>query len=612
MIASLGGWRRVADITVLVAAAFALHFSLAAQSGIIAAGGLQDNDGYMRLIRVQELWYSGDWYQTLTSSLGAPGKLSLHWTRPLDILILLPALLLKIFGLPIDRAIYWSGVAISPVLQVLAALTTARAARLLWPEYDAWRLAALMVLLNGAAMTYCLPGRPDHHSLGLLLAALCTGQAIRAALNTSDSTSAVKAGAWAGVGVWVSPESLIVIAPTLVAFGFLWLKSADQPRAWARQGRNFGLGMTAVILLAVAVEQPPALWLHAEYDKVSLLYLAIAVAATLDFWLAERMPWPAWKRFIAAGLLAGASALILAALFPHFYLGPLGNITTPEAKDFLDNIREMSPIIPINRATMNQFAGMVGNALIALALIPYCLWKWRGQPRWSATLLASLIYLATFAATLAHQRIAVFLAPYGALLGCGVFAVLCSRAQNMRPVTKMTVRVGAAFIAAFGAQLWFLVAKSDTASAALNASCNPKPVADWLNTEHPGLAAPDPIGAERHSPIIFSESINYPPELAYRTPYRFVAGPYHRAIDDITDMYRASISEDDLTAREVIGRRHADYLLICTTAVPKLIGESAANSLYHRLLRGDVPGWLRPLPMSAEANREFRLFAVQH
>ena len=612
MISSMGGWRRIADISVLAAATLGLHVALAIQSGNVANGGLQDTDAYMRLIRVQELWQSGDWYQTLTSSLGAPGKLSLHWTRPLDVLILLPALLLQLFGFKIETAIYWSGVAISPMLQFVAAIAAARAARLLWPEHDAWRVAALMILLNGAAMTYCMPARPDHHSLGLLLATLCAGQALRATLNPEDRASALKAGAWAGVGVWVSPESLITIGPALVAFGLLWLTSAIEPSKWARQGRTFSLGMAAVILLAIALEQPPARWLQAEYDKVSILYLAIAATAAGDFWLAERMTWSAPKRSTAAAFLAGLSALLLAILFPQFYLGPLGNVSSPEAKDFLDNIREMSPILPISRETTNQFAGMVGNSLVALFVVPYCLLKWRKQKRWPAALLLSLTYLTALAATLAHQRIAVFLAPYGAILGCGLIAILCSRAQNMKPVTRLTVRFFAAFVAVFGAQLWFLVVKSDTANSVENTGCNPKFVAQWLNAEHPGIAVPDPLGAERHSPIIMTESINYTPELAYRTPYRFVGGPYHRGISDISDMYHVAVSTDDSTAREVIERRQVDYLLICTTAVPKLIGESAADSLYHRLLKGDVPGWLRPLPMSAEANREFRLFAVQH
>ena len=76
-------------------------------------------------------------------------------------------------------------------------------------------------------------------------------------------------------------------------------------------------------------------------------------------------------------------------------------------------------------------------------------------------------------------------------------------------------------------------------------------------------------------------------------------------------MYYLALSNDDAAARAMVAKRQADYLLICVTEVPKVIGESAPNSLYHRLLRGESPAWLRPFKMSAEADREFRLFAVE-
>ena len=101
-----GRTQRAADIIVITLAAAALHGMLAWQSDLVGGGNLRDTDAYMRLIRVQELWQTGNWYQTVTSSLGAPDGLSLHWTRPLDILILLPALLLHLGGMAIGSAIY--------------------------------------------------------------------------------------------------------------------------------------------------------------------------------------------------------------------------------------------------------------------------------------------------------------------------------------------------------------------------------------------------------------------------------------------------------------------------------------------------------------------------
>jgi hypothetical protein len=611
----------VADTMVIILAATALHTVLAWQFGTLSEGALRDTDAYMRLVRVQELWQTGSWYQTVTSSLGAPDGLSLHWTRPLDILILLPALVLHLGGMAIGTAIYWSGALISPLLHFLTCLAAARAAKPIWERHGAWRVAALVILFNGAAITYSMVGRPDHHSLGLLVTVLGAGQTIRAVLAPADAKKSYGAGALAAMGIWISPESLVGVAPALITFGLLWLaKTSDGidgvGRHWAQLGRRFCLGMAATLLLAIAVEQPPANWLTPEYDKVSILHLAIALLAALDFALAAAMPWTDWRRVTAAGLVAFLSALALTWLFPRFYLGPLGDVTDQTVRIFLDDVKEMAPLWPTSEVAANQFFGLIGNTLAALPVIPYCLWRWWRQPAFAAGLFLSLSFITALVGALLHQRLAVPLSAFGAILGCGLFAILCDLVINRMPITRAVTRFAAAAIVVFGGQFWLVFTKAPAANATTPANvasvaCDPVFVADWLNTVRPGIVTEDPLGAQRTTPIILTESINYSPDLAYRTPYRFVGGPYHRGIDDIADMFNVAIGTDDTQIREIVSRRQADYILICIREVPKAIGESAPGSLYHRLLRGESPSWLQPVAMSAEAAREFRLFAVQ-
>jgi hypothetical protein len=192
-----------------------------------------------------------------------------------------------------------------------------------------------------------------------------------------------------------------------------------------------------------------------------------------------------------------------------------------------------------------------------------------------------------------------------------LFGLLCNLSERGMPVTRTLIRLFACFVVVIGGQIWPLISDGEAPKSLAAAACNPKSVADWLNAAHPGIVTPEPMGAERKTPIIVTESINYPPELAYRTGYRFVGGPYHRGIDDIADMNTLAMATDDVAAKEIIARRQVDYLLMCIIEVPKAIGESSVDSLYHRLLRGDVPAWLQPLPMSVEASREFRMFAVK-
>src|SRR5690606_11650412 len=112
---------------------------------------------------------------------------------------LAPAWILSWFGLDMHRAILWAGVAVAPFLHTLACFAAAWAAKPLLPQHGAWRLAALMLLINGSALSYSLAGRPDHHPLCLLLIVLGAGYAIRASLDPRNGRAAIMAGICAGV-----------------------------------------------------------------------------------------------------------------------------------------------------------------------------------------------------------------------------------------------------------------------------------------------------------------------------------------------------------------------------------------------------------------------------
>ncbi len=93
--------------------------ALAAQSGLPRlTGGLRDTDAFMRLIRVEELWQDR---RLVSERHVEPGRA--RWAVPaLDAAAryLDPAaLLLHLGGMAMERAIYWSGALISPVLQIV-------------------------------------------------------------------------------------------------------------------------------------------------------------------------------------------------------------------------------------------------------------------------------------------------------------------------------------------------------------------------------------------------------------------------------------------------------------------------------------------------------------
>jgi hypothetical protein len=138
-------------IGLFAALAIAEHIFFAFKNGVVIyEHGLGDTDSYMRVLRIMDLYNGGGWYDTVTQKLGAPEGLSLHWTRPVDILILLPALLAHVFGAPVDRAVYWVGAGFSSACHILACFAAAWAAKPLWRS-PGHRFAALILLTNAAA-----------------------------------------------------------------------------------------------------------------------------------------------------------------------------------------------------------------------------------------------------------------------------------------------------------------------------------------------------------------------------------------------------------------------------------------------------------------------------
>lgn len=82
-----------------------------------------------------------------------------------------------------------------------------------------WLAAAAIPLSPGIA-SYGLPGEAHHHVPMLAVIAVVSGYALRGALGLVRKGDGVAMGAWAGIGIWLTPESMPF---TLMAFGGLWL-----------------------------------------------------------------------------------------------------------------------------------------------------------------------------------------------------------------------------------------------------------------------------------------------------------------------------------------------------------------------------------------------------
>ncbi len=174
-----------------------------ASGGFFATGLLADPDSWARVQRVLDLRQGAGWFEETVARLNAPAGLSLHWTRPLDVMILLPALALeRAMGLAPRDAVLLAGAWICPVLHAACAAAAVWAARAVWTGIGPL-LAGLLVAANLVVGGYSVVGRADHHTLillfGLLIllfGLLALGAAMRAAVRPAEERGAAW---WAGV-----------------------------------------------------------------------------------------------------------------------------------------------------------------------------------------------------------------------------------------------------------------------------------------------------------------------------------------------------------------------------------------------------------------------------
>lgn len=590
----------------LVFVAFTLVVAAGAHLRMVATGranGLPlDSDGWVRMIRVRELWDGGGWYDHVLPHLFAPEGLDIHWTRPLDVLIIVPAWIATLFGADPAEALHVSSAFVCPVLHAMTALAAGWAARRAWPDLRYAAYYAVLVLFTYEVLSaYSAIGRADHHVLVVLAIVIGLGAAAQAAWLEAPPRAAYGAGAAFGFGIWVSPEALLAALPALGAFGVGWLLSA-QGRRWAVQGLRMATGLSAMVALAIVVERPPAEWLDVEYDKVSAHHLLLGALVALVFAAATRMDTPRVLHRLMGGTAAFVAASLVLVLANPGTLGfSLSGADVASAALLLPSVQEMQPIrltSPGGLAGGLEFAGMAPAALIAAAVLT---WRGRRDGNWVRGFVLLATVAAATVATLLYRRLGADLAGIGAVAASGLIGMA---AYGPWPVlVRAPLMLGAMVLIftppQFGPALLLRASTDVTSAAVAPQGCHARDLAEWMLT----LA---PEGDRRTAPIVLSSDINQNAELAWHTHLRYVGGPYHRRALPLADTMVLFGAEDEATLDAVLRRREPAYLLVCPNTY------AAGGAFAMRLLRGEVPDWLEavPPPAGREAGQA-RLFRVR-
>ena len=580
-------------------------------------GVLIDPDGYMRLARVTQLWQDGNWFDSLVTRIGPPDGLTLHWSRPFDLLLLLGALLaMPLLGF--EAGLYWWGVVLGPLLQVVTVIALLWAAAPLLSR--GWRcLLAFLIVPQPAIFRAFAVGRPDHHGVQILLFVLLIGLTLRLIFDPTRRRTAIWAGAISAFAVWISVESILPVALSIAALGLAWL--FGDPRA-LRALVNHGAAALAVVVAALLVERGGGAFDSVVSDRLSLAHVAI-FAVNLGFWLtmAGVARYAGAGNLVTRGATAALGALAGLALLwmalPGLFANPIHNGDPLYLAKHMIYIEELQPLIRFPESPGGDWVRAVTRPLLwlGLALIagPWLIYRiWTTPTGGGGAERLAWIYLglgaALFLPLAARQARWAFypevflLIPYAALAGTFLDRVAARTSQHvigvLRPLVVVTLCA------------WFYVPASllnavPQVSAAIRgaASC---PIRDLV----PLLEDPAGLGA---APKTILALIDFGPEILYRTQHSVLSIPNHRYQPGFAAGYRIMTASDFAAAERGLRAAGVDLVLVCPNSAEDWFydTETDATTLSEALQAGDPPGYLNRVVLPEPLNGQFKLYQLR-
>ncbi|MDA1090279.1 MAG: hypothetical protein O3A85_08215, partial [Proteobacteria bacterium] len=181
---------------------------------IVANGNLADGDAYTRLVRIEGLVETGDWFDNTLPRANAPFGATVHWTRPLDVAVIALGLpLMPVLG--VKRALYWGGALVSPLMHLLAALALVWAATPLIGRAGAL-IAGAMTATQFGILPFTILGRADHHAVFAVTVFLTLGFLARSFTAPPSrcpfhNLNALMIGVMLAFGLWIGPETIILL-----------------------------------------------------------------------------------------------------------------------------------------------------------------------------------------------------------------------------------------------------------------------------------------------------------------------------------------------------------------------------------------------------------------
>lgn len=576
-------WRRWFVLFWLAGCIWLIHYKWNA----IQWFALSDTDDNLRYAQVRA-WMDGQaWYDLRQHRIDPPQGISVHWSRIVDLPIagLILALRPVLGG---ELAARWA-CAIAPLLAMGAGLygTMLTVRRLVAP--NAYVLAAGILACAQATINMWMPLRIDHHgwqlaTLIFAIAGIADPKRIRGGVTTGTATA---------VSLTIGLELMPYLATAGALIALWWVLDGGERDRLRAYGASLAAGAAVGYAAFASYDNAQPLCDALTPVYLSTLLEAGAALVALSFLPVRTLPLRALLALVAGMLIAG----IFAYAWPQC-LGRPEHISPELDRMWFSHIREAKPLykhswrvaVPIMAISAIGFAGSL-----------FARWRARGTPLaipWTVVTLFSLFSMLLLLWQTRAGPASQFMGVIGATaLGQPIISwTLSHRAMAVRVLGSV-----AAFIVVSGVFAGTIIQWIPEKKTAY------RRVVDNANRRCPTLPALKPIAQLPPATILTFTDLG--PRLIAVTHHSAIAGPYHRAGNDILDVQHSFRAEDPEVAHEVMRRHGATLLLLCPGMSESTVYASESKKgFYIQLNRGTVPNWLERVELPK--NSPFKLWRL--
>ncbi len=538
----------------------------------LRAGELSNPDTYMRLVRLREMLDSGHVIYSVARDGSGHGTV-LHWSHLIDSLLCVLMLPFAWF-MPPHAALHAAALTFGPLNLAALGFAVAWAAAPCAERKYLW-LAAVLPPLSPAIISYGVAGVVHHHVAIVLVVVACCGWVARLIGGQANASAGIALGAWAGLGIWLTPETVPLTMMTFVALGLTWVLSPEREDI-ARAIGLTGVAFALVTLLALLVDPPAAGIAAVEIDRVSMLFAAFALAIGVTggaLWLAGPRPRHRGSRLAAALAIGSLCCTIWAATFWSAMFH--GNMLVDSARRdaMFGHIAEMLPIAGVLPGLQFLLTGVLAAALLCVLAAR------RRSPSlaYAAVCLSGLLVLGW-----SHMRFSAYPEAAGAI-ALPIALTLAEHAtlswhQIGQSFTRMATILLFIQVPYLG-QLPAFSGSARAASAVVLPACKIADAVAML-AGHPGA-------------VVLAD-VNDTPEILYKTTVLTVGSLYHRDLAGFLRLRAAWRSAPSASVPPEIDAAEVTLVLGCETpARSSLVEDVPTATLLDQVRTGHPPPWLR-------------------